>query len=273
MKGSGRDEPHGSGQTVRAEFDRPASNTSSSWQWRGFSLLVLVAAWQLVAMAAHSNLLPSAFEVLEQLYIYTRSGELPLALLITMGRVAAGFVIAMVIGTALGFLMGRVRKLDLFLDGALVIGLNIPALVLIILCYLWFGLTEVAAILAVVINKIPVIVVNVREGTRAIDPQLLAVAQAYRVPRVVMFRKVVLPQLYPYLMASARTGLSLIWKIVLVVELLGRSSGVGFKLSLYFQYFDITSILAYTVAFAALVLAIEAGVLRPLERRLTGWRT
>ncbi|MGH6981618.1 MAG: ABC transporter permease, partial [Stellaceae bacterium] len=69
-----------------------------------------------------------------------------------------------------------------------------------------------------------------------------------------------------------RTGLSLIWKIVLVVELIGRSNGVGFRLGLYFQFFDIANILAYSASFIAIVLAIEALAIRPLERRLTRWR-
>lgn len=243
-----------------------------SW-WRAASLVALITGWQLAAMIVRNDFLPSPADVTGRLYEETLNGELPLALLITTGRVAAAFTIAMLIGSVIGFFMGRSHKLDLLLDGALVIGLNIPALVLIILCYLWFGLTELAAILAVVLNKVPVTVVNVREGTRALDSRLAAVAQLYRVPRATTLSRVLLPQLYPYLMASARTGLSLIWKIVLVVELIGRSNGVGFKLALYFQFFDITSILAYTVAFAALVLAIEAGLIRPLERRLTRWRS
>ncbi|UCC57332.1 MAG: ABC transporter permease subunit, partial [Gammaproteobacteria bacterium] len=86
------------------------------------------------------------------------------------------------------------------------------------------------------------------------------------------FVQVYLPQLYPYLMAAARSGLALIWKIVLVVELLGRSNGVGFQLGTFFQFFDITGILAYTLAFAAVVLVAEIILLRPLERRLTRWR-
>jgi NitT/TauT family transport system permease protein len=73
-------------------------------------------------------------------------------------------------------------------------------------------------------------------------------------------------------MAAARSGLALIWKIVLVVELLGRSNGVGFQLGTFFQFFDITGILAYTFAFAAVVLVVEAILMRPLERRLTRWR-
>ncbi|HRP98634.1 MAG TPA: ABC transporter permease subunit, partial [Rhodocyclaceae bacterium] len=81
-----------------------------------------------------------------------------------------------------------------------------------------------------------------------------------------------LPQLVPYLMAAARSGLSLIWKIVLVVELLGRSNGIGFQLNVFFQFFDIAGILAYTLVFAAVVLLVEAAAMRPLERRLTKWR-
>lgn len=243
------------------------------WLWRSVSLVVLVAVWEIAARLAGSNMLPTPFAVLAAVYRYTRSGQLPLELGITLARVAAAFVVAMTVGTAIGFVMGRSRKLNLLLDGTLVLALNIPALVIIILCYLWLGLTEVAVIVAVAVNKIPVVVVTVREGTQAVDARLLAVAQAYRVPAATRFYRVFLPQLYPYLMASARNGLALIWKIVLVAELLGRSNGVGFELSVFFQFFDITSILAYTLVFAAVVMAIEAGVMRPLEARLTRWRT
>ena len=82
-----------------------------------------------------------------------------------------------------------------------------------------------------------------------------------------------LPQLFPYLMAATRGGLALIWKIVLVVELLGRSDGVGFQLHMAFQVFDVASILAYSLAFIAVVQLIELLVLQPLERRATCWRS
>ena len=73
-------------------------------------------------------------------------------------------------------------------------------------------------------------------------------------------------------MVAARSGLALIWKIVLVVELLGRSDGVGFQLQLFFQLFDVPAILAYTLAFVAVVQVIELTILQPLERRVTRWR-
>src|SRR5262249_54784181 len=190
-----------------------------------------------------------------------------------LARVGASFVLAMAVGTAGGVLMGRFRGLDAGLDGALVIGLNVPALVTTILCYIWFGLNETAAVSAVALNKIPTVVVTLREGARAVDRGLLDVAAVFRVPRWRTFHQIYLPQLYPYLMAAARSGLALIWKIVLVVELLGRSNGVGFQLGIFFQFFDITSILAYTLAFATAVLLIEGAGLRPVERHLARWRT
>jgi NitT/TauT family transport system permease protein len=116
------------------------------------------------------------------------------------------------------------------------------------------------------------VVVMVREGARAVDRRLMDVARVYRLSRYRMLTRVYLPQLAPYLIGSARSGLALIWKIVLVVELLGRSNGVGFKISTYFQFFDITGILAYTVAFAVIVYAIDVLGFQRLDRRLRRWR-
>jgi NitT/TauT family transport system permease protein len=85
-------------------------------------------------------------------------------------------------------------------------------------------------------------------------------------------RKWPVPQLIPYLAAAGRSGLSITWKIVLVVELLGRPNGVGYELNLFFQNFDVTGILAYGLTFAALMLLVEGTMLQPLERRLNAWR-
>ncbi len=245
---------------------------SDAWL-RILSLLGFFALWELVAWLLDDPLVPGPDVVLMSLWQHATQGDLFYHLAITLWRVAVSFVIAMLIGTAVGILMGRYRRLDAALDGVLVLGLNIPALVTIILCYIWFGLTEVAAIVAVAVNKIPNTVVTVREGARAVDRNLLQVADAFDLDWMLKLRKVYIPQLYPYLMAAARSGLALIWKIVLVVELLGRSNGVGFQLSTFFQFFDITSILAYTFAFAAVVLVIESALLRPLDQRLSRWRS
>jgi NitT/TauT family transport system permease protein len=144
--------------------------------------------------------------------------------------------------------------------------------VVIILCYVWFGLTEVAAITAVAVNKIPNVAVTIREGARALDRDLLDMAQVYRFGWWRRLRHVVLPQLAPFFIAASRSGLALVWKIVLVVELIGRSNGVGFELHTAFQLFDVATILAYALVFTALVQAIELGIMQPWERALNRWR-
>jgi NitT/TauT family transport system permease protein len=168
--------------------------------------------------------------------------------------------------------MGRSSLLDRVLDPWLTLFLNIPALVIVILCYVWLGLTETAAILAVVVNKLPNVAVTLREGARALDKGLLEMAQVYRFGLWKTLRHVVWPQLYPFVIAASRTGLALIWKVILVVELLGRSDGMGYQLHLFFQLFDVAAILAYTLAFVAVIQLLEWGVLKPLDRHANRWR-
>ena len=85
-------------------------------------------------------------------------------------------------------------------------------------------------------------------------------------------RHVVLPQLAPFLAAATRSGLSLVWKIVLVVELLGRPNGIGFEINIAFQVFDVALLLAYALPFTALMLLIETLVVQPFERHVSRWR-
>ena len=247
-------------------------NFSTPSVLRMLSVLVIVAAWQVIALSSGNDLLPGPIQVLTRIWTVLSDGTLIVHLAITLRRVILSFLIAMMIGTAIGMVMGSRQKYDAFLDGVLILGLNIPALVVIILCYIWFGLTEIAAIVAVSVNKIPMVIVTLREGARSVDKQLMNVARVYKVSQLDTFTKVYMPQLYPYLLVAARNGLALIWKIVLVVELLGRSDGVGFQLGTFFQFFDIEGILAYTFAFIFVILLFETLIMRPLEQYLARWR-
>jgi len=237
------------------------------------SILALLLFWQLAAwLADNPRRLPSPAAVLVAMAALTASGELLYHLGVTLLRVAASFVIAMALGTVIGIAMGRSPLLDRLAHPWLVFFLNIPALVTIVLAYIWIGLVEAAVVFAVAANKIPNVVVTLREGARALDRDLLEMAAVFRVGRRRTLQRVLLPQLYPYLAAAARSGLALIWKIVLVTELLGRSNGVGFEIGLYFQLFDVTGILAYTVAFVIVIQIIEWTLLLPLERHAGRWR-
>lgn len=236
------------------------------------SLFLFVILWQALSITIDSSVFPSVIDILANLARNIGDGELFEHLGITLQRVFIAFVITMFIGIAIGILMGVYKRVDDFFDFLLILGLNIPALVTIVVCYIWFGLTDTAALLAVIINKVPIVVVNIREGTKAINRDYLDLARVYNVSSKETFFKVFLPQIYPYIMASTRLTLSLVWKIVLVVELLGRSDGIGFKISMFFQFFDITSIFAYSLAFIFVILLIEQYILKPIENRISVWK-
>lgn len=237
------------------------------------SLAALLALWvTAAALTADPQTLPQPWALLAPFGRAVASGVLPWHLGMTLWRVAWAFALAMAAGVTLGYLMGRNRALDRWLDPWLVVFLNLPALVLIVLCYLWIGLNETAAITAVALNKIPAVATILREGARALDPGLAAMAQVFDLPRGRRLRHVVLPQLAPFIAAAARSGIAVIWKVVLVVEFLGRSSGIGFQIHLYFQLFDVTMVLVYALSFIVVMLAVEWTLLQPFETRVRRWR-
>jgi NitT/TauT family transport system permease protein len=236
------------------------------------SLALLLLLWHGVAALLQTRALPEPAVVFNVLIVGVASGELVYHVAITLARVFVSFVLAMVIGSAIGLALGLMTRANRFFDPWLTLFLNVPALVTIILCYIWFGLTEAALIVAVAVNKIPNVAVTMREGARTLDRAYGDLAQVYEFTAIKTLRHVIVPQLAPFLAASARSGLALIWKIVLVVELLGRSNGVGFQLHLYFQLFDVPAILAYTIAFVMVVQALEMCVLQPWERYVGRWR-
>jgi NitT/TauT family transport system permease protein len=257
---------------TRAATIPPTEVPTRRW-FRWPSLLGLLGFWYLMALLLDDPVLvPSPLATLAAFYHHLVAGDLLFSLAITLARVIIAFTLAMILGSIFGILLGRSQIMDDLFGGWLVIALNMPALVTMVLCYVWFGLNETAAILAVTINKAPIVAAITREGTRAIDSSLLEMTRVFAVPRFRVLRRVILPQIAPSFMASARAGLALTWKIVLVVELLGRPNGVGFEIRTFFNYFDIASILAYSLAFIVIVMMIEGCLLKPIEQRVERWR-
>ena len=239
---------------------------------KSLSIFLFIILWQGFSLIVNSELFPSVIDILKSLYVHLLYKDLFFHHLNTLKRVVIAFVIAMIIGIFFGVLMGLYPKNDSLLDIFLIIGLNMPALVTIIICYIWFGLSDFSAILAVIINKVPIIIVNIREGVKAIDKKYMDLVKIYNIEKKDVITKIYIPQIYPYIMATTRLTISLIWKIVLVVELLGRSDGIGFKIAIFFQDFDITSIFAYSFAFIFIVILLEKLFLNPMDKKITRWR-
>lgn len=269
------DPPSNRGQTsgvIDSKVSKTEYSTRSALPLEYLSLPLLLVIWQVLALLIQSRFLPGPVAVAAEVWKQAAQGHLLADFAKTLTRAALGFLIAMALGTAFGLALGRARWADRLFGPWVIVGLNMPAIVLAIACYIWLGLSEFALVLAVVLNKTPLVTTMIREGVRSLSPEHDELARAFRMPRARRLRLIFLPQLMPYLLAAARTGLSLVWKIVLVFEVLGSDGGVGFRVSIFFQFFDMRGILAYTCTFIAVVMALEYGALRPLERRVLRWR-
>ena len=238
--------------------------------WLGYGSILV--AWLVAAAVLPSALMPGPVETVEFIGKEFERGTLLNHLWATARRVVIAFAAGLALGVALGAAMGISNVVDRLLQGWLIAGLTIPRIILFVMSYLIFGLSDTAAIGALIVTILPTIMVQVREGTRALDSKLIEMAQAYRRPRATIWRKVILPQLMPYVIGTARSSLSLAWKMVVLAELLGRTNGVGYQISFYFQMFNMTGILAYGLTMMIILAIIDLVLLGAIERAAFRWR-
>jgi len=235
--------------------------------------IVLVAvAWQTMASLLHSPLLPGLTEIGGAFAHIAASGMLVPQIAATLGRVALGFALAFALAVAIGLPMGRSPRARRFLEPAMLIGLTVPGLVWALLCVIWFGVSLANPIVAVALSAAPAIAITIAQGVRNVDPDLLEMAHVFHFGPLARARDLWLPALAPYLLSGARFGLSLAWKVIVLVEIFGMSSGVGYQLNAAFSSQNVALVLAWTLAFGVVMAVLEYGVMQALERRATRWR-
>lgn len=236
------------------------------------SIGLLIGLWLVVSSYLSTDVVPTplmtirAFrEALSESYVWSD-------LFTTLGRVLGAFTLAMLFGVCFGSALGTIKWFRQVFDIWLTIAASIPALLYLVVVYLWLGLNDTAAIIGGALVVTPTITFNVWQGMKSLDPGLSEMARAFGLPRWIIFRRVLFPQTIPFLFATARLGLALAWKIVIFVELLGRSSGVGYRIEFWYQLFNMKRVLASSLLFVVVMLLIELVILRNLEQFLFRWR-
>ncbi len=240
------------------------------------SALGFVLAWWVAALVAastgFSNVLPSPARVAATVADLAQRGQIRQHLFVTLGRVFAGFILAELFGIVIGTAMGLNSVLEKLWDGWVMIFLTVPSLAYAIFALLAFGLSETAIVAAIAATTFPYVVVNIWGGVKAIDAGLLDMARAFRVSHRTALRKVVFPQITPYIFSSARYSIGIAWKIAVIVELMGASRGVGYMLNYSFSIFSMPHVLAWTAVIVVVMLFIELVVIRLIEERTLAWR-
>jgi len=236
------------------------------------AIVAIGALWQLLALGLHSPLVPSVPAIAAEFARLAASGTLVPQIAATLVRVALGFALAFALALAIGVPMGRSELARRFFEPAILIGLTVPGLVWSLLCVIWFGVSLANPIVAVALSAAPAIAINVAQGVRAVDADLIEMAHIFRFNAAVRLWALWLPAIAPFLLSGARYGLSLAWKVIVLVEIFGMSSGVGYQLNSAFSSQNVAGVLAWTIAFGVVMAALEYGALQWLERRATRWR-
>lgn len=235
-------------------------------------VLLLAAGWEVMARLMHSPLIPRLADIGAELQRITARGAFLTHLGATLGRVLLGFAGGFALALLLGIPSARHPRLRAFLEPGIQLGLTIPGLVWALLCVIWFGVSTAGAVAAIALSIAPALLLNVQQGVRAVGADLLEAARVLRLPLVARLRYLWLPALIPFLLSSARLGISLAWKVIVLVEVFGMSSGIGYQLNNEFSGQNVAGVLAWTLAFCAVMALLEYGVLRGLEKRVTRWR-
>lgn len=236
------------------------------------SLAGLCLLWAAAVAVLHPPKLPGPVPVFAFIADDLVHGDMLFNIAMTLWRSAAAFAIAMVFGCWLGLWLGRSRAADQALMPWVLFFQNTPLIVVGALFFIWFRSTEGTAIAAAALGKFPNNTIILRDGVRTFDPSLDEIAAIYRFSFFSRFRDVLWPQAVPFVVVAARSGIGVVWKIVIVIELFGLSSGVGFQIFTHFQLVETVPILGYSLAFTILMLAIELLVLQPLDDYARRWR-
>jgi NitT/TauT family transport system permease protein len=239
-------------------------------RWLAF-LLVLVA-WQVVAMRMTSGLFPAPLGVAQATYEILVSGLFFEQLVDSFLRIGIGFTGAMVVGTVLGILMGSRRFWERLFQDVLVVLISLPGLIYALLSVIIFGLGLAAPVMAIMVASVPFVAVNIREGVKSINKELLDMGRAYRVREGKVLRQIVMPSLLPFVMAAVRIGFTIAWKVSVLTEVFGATTGIGYMMRVNFQLFKIRHIMAWGLLFGGVMLLIEYGILIPAERYFARWR-
>lgn len=236
------------------------------------SVGIFLLVWEIGSRFLVSSLLPSVLPVGEMMYSIVITGEFFAHLFDTLRRVGVGFTLAYGVSVPLGIAMGWDERAEYFFDIPILIGISVPGLAVAVIAIIWFGLSELAAFFSVFILATPMIVFNFWHGTKSIDMNLVRMGESFEISTVSMIRNIILPSLLPQLLAAARFGLAVSWKIVVIVELLGLTSGIGYMINQQFQLYSITGVLAWTMTFTLVMMSVEFGILKTIEKRVTRWR-
>ena len=261
-----------------ASFNWPRSSVAVFLRDVGRRLLpwvvpvFLIAIWQIASSLGwlSTRVLPAPMEVIKAAWTLAASGELWTHVKISAGRALAGLAVGGGLGLLLGLLTGSVPIFETLLDSTIQMVRNIPALALIPLVILWFGIDESAKLFLIAVSVFFPIYLNTFHGIRNVDPGLIEMGRTYGLSRWQLYRQVILPGALSSILVGLRFSLGLMWVILIVAETISAQSGIGY-LTMNAREFLQTDIVLVGILLYALLGKLADVLARALEQYFLRW--
>lgn len=234
--------------------------------------LALIAVWQAASAFGwlSTRVLPAPLDVLRAAQTLAESGELLKHVQVSAGRALGGLAIGGGLGLVLGLLTGSLRWAETLLDSTIQMVRNIPALALIPLVILWFGIDESAKLFLISVSVFFPIYLNTFHGIRNVDPALIEMGRSYGLTRWQLYREVILPGALSSILVGLRFSLGLMWVILIVAETISAQSGIGY-LTMNAREFLQTDVVLVGILLYALLGKLADWFARALEHWWLRW--
>ncbi|WP_020201656.1 MULTISPECIES: ABC transporter permease [Cupriavidus] len=234
--------------------------------------LLLLAGWWVASLKAPAYVFPSPQRTLDAMRTMIDNGSFFTDIRMTFGRVVSGFLMAVVVGVPLGIVLGANKRLADFFEPILAVVNTVSSAIWAIFALIWFGISNMTTIFVVFMTAMPLILTNVWQGTRTVNADFVELARAFRMSGRQVLWKVYLPTVLPHFFAGARLAFGFGWRVSLVAETIGSTSGIGYRLRQAADLVLTDQVFAWTFTLVAMMLVIELGLLKPLERHLFRWK-
>jgi sulfonate transport system permease protein len=234
--------------------------------------VALITLWQAASSFGwlSTRVLPAPIEVINAAWTLAVSGELWTHVKVSAGRALLGLAVGGSLGLAFGLLTGSLRIAETLLDSSFQMLRNIPALALIPLVILWFGIDEMAKLFLISVSVFFPIYLNTFHGIRNVDPGLIEMGRTYGLNRRQLYMQVVLPGALSSILVGLRFSLGLMWVILIVAETISAQAGIGY-LTMNAREFLQTDIVLVGILLYALLGKLADMFARGLERYWLRW--
>lgn len=235
--------------------------------------LAILLLWELASLRGwlSAQVLPEPLAVARAFWQLAESGELWTHLAVSARRAAIGFAVGGGLGLLLGLVTGSFRLAETLLDSTLQMLRNIPALALIPLAILWFGIDETAKLFLVALGVFFPVYLNTFHGIRAVDKGLIEMARSYGLSGWQLYRQVILPGALPSILVGVRYSLGLVWVMLIVAETVSAQAGIGYLTMNAREFLQTDVVLVGILLYAALGKLADVAA-RAMERRWLRWQ-